>query len=104
MANTLKAARKPGFHVTEQSDTCDAGGRISDAMDALDGLLWAANHVSSKADVDMILGLLRAAVPSVGAALEASNDALGCTPIGRFVYSHEASIAGATMVEARHAS
>ncbi|ORC48825.1 hypothetical protein [Paraburkholderia terricola] len=79
-----------------------AGVRISDAMELLDSLIWAADQAASQQQYDMVLSLLRASLPSVGAALEAANDALGECRIGRYVYSNDVS-AGGAVLEVSHA-
>ncbi|MCX4160931.1 MULTISPECIES: hypothetical protein [Paraburkholderia] len=78
-------------------DAGKAGVRISDAMELLDGLIWAADQAVSQPQYDLVLSLLRASLPSVGAALEAANDALGECPIGKFVYSNDVSAGGAVL-------
>ncbi|MFM0161335.1 hypothetical protein [Paraburkholderia sediminicola] len=80
-----------------------AGIRISDAMELLDSLIWAADQASSREHGDMVVSLLRASLPSIGAALEAANDALGEGRIGKFVYSNDVS-AGGAVLEVSHAS
>ncbi|MFM0429005.1 hypothetical protein PQQ75_08320 [Paraburkholderia aspalathi] len=80
----------------------NAGVRISDAMELLDSLIWAADQAISHRQYDMVLSLLRASLPSVGAALEAANDALGECRIGRYVYSNDVS-AGGAVLEVSHA-
>ncbi|MFL9994673.1 hypothetical protein PQR34_29465 [Paraburkholderia sediminicola] len=74
-----------------------AGVRISDAMELLDSLIWAADQAISQQQYDKVLSLLRASLPSVGAALEAANDALGECRIGRYVYSNDVSAGGAVL-------
>jgi hypothetical protein len=78
-----------------------AGVRISDAMELLDGLIWAADQAVSPRQYDMVLSLLRASLPSVGAALEAANDALGQSRIGKFAYSNDVSAGGAVLQVSR---
>ena len=78
-------------------DAGKAGIRISDAMELLDGLIWAADQAVSQQHYELVLSLLRASLPSVGAALEAANDALGECPIGKFVYSNDVSAGGAVL-------
>ncbi|CAE6865580.1 hypothetical protein R69658_07843 [Paraburkholderia aspalathi] len=80
-----------------RADAGKAGVRISDAMELLDSLIWAADQAISQQQYDMVLSLLRASLPSVGAALEAANDALGECRIGRYVYSNDVSAGGAVL-------
>ncbi|WP_070108382.1 hypothetical protein [Burkholderia plantarii] len=74
-----------------------AGLRISDAMELLDGLQWAAHKAMSDSDYWAVLSLFRASLSSIGAALEAANDALGEPPIGRYVYSNDVTAGGAVL-------
>lgn len=84
-------------------DARKAGIRISDAMDLIESLIWAADQAGSQHDYDRVISLLRASLPSVGAALEAANDALGDARIGKFVYSNDVS-AGGAVLEVCHAA
>jgi hypothetical protein len=107
MAKTNKkstvATSKTFVAEVNRVDARKAGIRISDAMELLDGLLWAADQAGSRRDFDMVISLLRAALPSVGAALEAANDAIGEVRIGKFVYSNDVS-AGGAVLEVAHAT
>lgn len=60
------------------------GVRISDAVELLDSLRWAAHKATSEDDYWLVLSLFRASLPTLGAALEAANVALGEPPIGRY--------------------
>ncbi|MFM0394240.1 hypothetical protein [Paraburkholderia phytofirmans] len=106
MAKTSKkatvATSKTFVAEVNRVDARKAGIRISDAMEVLDGLIWAADQAGSRQDYDMVITLLRAALPSVGAALEAANDALGECRIGKFAYSNDVS-AGGAVLEVSHA-
>ncbi len=53
----------------------------------LDALIWASDQATSEGQYQSVISLLRASLPSVGAALESANDALGDVRIGKFVYS-----------------
>ncbi|MFM0287895.1 hypothetical protein [Paraburkholderia megapolitana] len=88
---------KPFAAEINRVNTRKAGIRISDAMELMDSLIWAADQASSQQHCDMVVSLLRASLPSIGAALEAANDALGEARIGKFVYSNDVSAGGAVL-------
>ncbi|OMZ74945.1 hypothetical protein AQ866_18105 [Burkholderia pseudomallei] len=81
MAKTNKNAVQPlASHFVAEVNRPDRnriGTRISDAMELLDSLHWAADKAMSDDDYWLVLSLFRASLPSIGAALEAANDALG---------------------------
>lgn len=98
------AATSTGFAAeVNRIDAAKAGIRISDAMELLDALIWAADQATSERQFQGVISLLRASLPSVGAALESANDALGDVRIGKFVYSNDVS-AGGAVLEVSHAT
>jgi len=100
---TTVATSKTFAAEVNRTDTRKAGIRISDAMELLDALIWASDQATSEGQYQSVISLLRASLPSVGAALESANDALGDVRIGKFVYSNDVSAAGAVL-EVLHAT
>ncbi|APD36566.1 hypothetical protein [Burkholderia pseudomallei] len=101
MAKTNKKALRPlaSHFVAEvnRPDRQHVGTRIGDAMELLDSLQWAAHKAMSEDDYWLVLSLFRASLPSIGAALEAANDALGEARLGRYVYSNDVTAGGAAL-------
>ncbi|AOJ69682.1 hypothetical protein V4E86_02205 [Burkholderia pseudomallei] len=101
MAKTNKNAVQPlASHFVAEVNRPDGnriGTRISDAMELLDSLQWAAHKAMSDDDYWLVLSLFRASLPSIGAALEAANDALGESRLGRYVYSNDVTAGGAVL-------
>ncbi|WP_175772806.1 hypothetical protein [Paraburkholderia phenazinium] len=79
------------------------GTRISNAMELLNSLHWASDKATTDDDYWLVLSLFRASLPSIGAALEAANDALGEQPIGQYVYSNDVTAGGAVLAVPRAA-
>lgn len=103
--NKASAAQGAGQFAAEinRADEAKAGIRISDAMELIDGLIWAAHNAIDDSQFIMAITLMRASLPSIGAALEAANDALGEPRIGKYVYSNDVSAGGAVLrVEGRY--
>lgn len=103
--STVKAIPPHSRFVAEvnRPDPGRIGTRISDAMELLDSLHWAADRARSDDDYWLVLSLFRASLPSIGAALEAANDALGESPIGRYVYSNDVTSGAAVLAVPRAA-
>ena len=101
MAKSRKKApvvtSKPFVAEINRVDAKQAGVRIGDAMVLLDSLIWAADQALTREDGDFVITLLRACLPSIGAALEAANDAIDGPRIGKFVYSNDVSLGGAVL-------
>ena len=100
--NASVVTSKPFVAEINRVDAQQACVRIGDAIVLLDSLIWAADRALTQDDGDLVITLLRACLPSLGAALESANDALDGARIGKFVYSNDVSLGGAVL-EVSHA-